>query len=344
MVSERAAAEHFGLNRTAIHRVYEDLTVSGLIRRDGGSYAYIVNDLNSFYYGQCIGLAIPEKFSEYIIFWQYMKARLHLYLGITERAAELGLSILPVKFPARDADRRTLREFQRDKLPALIGIIYLGERNLYENIALDWIWSNRMIPQVCLLMHNKYAHCGCVTFDFPEAIRAVAGHFRRFGHRKLAVFLPKAATPVRLHYDVGTADDILFHFAACGMDVRREWLKEVVDTSDESIGAALGELMASAGHPRAIWCQTDRCAVALMRRLRCMGRECPRDYSIIGMDDMEYADGTPPLTTVHIPFYGCGRAAVDKLLEIRSAGNRNMATTRLSPTLIVRESVGPNKE
>ena len=339
IISERAASAATGFNRSAIHNIYEKLMISGLLHRKDNSYSYIVNDLNSICYGQCIGLAIPRRFSEYIISHLHIKPRLHLYLGIAERAAELGIGVLPIEFPDLDVSRREIMDFSRSKLPNLAGIIYLGEPELHQNVSIDWLWSNRTIPQVSLLMHNKYAHCGCVTFSLTSAMRSVAEHFREYGHFDIGVFLPPNSAQLR--YEISTPSEIMDVFAGSGMNIRPEWIRQITFGDDSHLSAELDAFLKLPGHPRAIWCMNDHIAFAVMKELTRRGKSVPGDYSVIGMNDLDNCESSvPPLTSVHLPFYGCGRAAVDKLIEIRHHGNRNLQTLRLQPLLTVRKSVG----
>ena len=86
--------------------------------------------------------------------------------------------------------------------------------------------------------------------------------------------------------------------------------------------------------------------IALLQLLKERGKSVPGEYSVVSMDNLEESSHTdPPLTTLQLPFYSCGRAAVDMLLDIRRFGSSpNQRITRIPASLIVRDSVGPNPE
>jgi DNA-binding LacI/PurR family transcriptional regulator len=75
-----------------------------------------------------------------------------------------------------------------------------------------------------------------------------------------------------------------------------------------------------------------------MSALRAWGLEAPRDYSIVGIDNMpETRFYAPPLTTVALDFRGLGQAAVTMMLQrIRQGGSLPQHT--LPPQLEVRLS------
>ncbi|HWD85899.1 MAG TPA: LacI family DNA-binding transcriptional regulator [Solirubrobacteraceae bacterium] len=102
-----------------------------------------------------------------------------------------------------------------------------------------------------------------------------------------------------------------------------------------------------AGHPEvtAILAGNDLMALGCYDALRSAGRRCPQDVSVIGFNDMEFADRfDPPLTTIHFDHYEMGAAAVEILMRrLRSGGPGNQPAARLEldTELIVRASTAP---
>jgi len=74
------------------------------------------------------------------------------------------------------------------------------------------------------------------------------------------------------------------------------------------------------------------------------GLSCPGDMSVVGFNDMPFADKfNPPLTTVRIPHYEMGRRAAGLLLE-RLAGEDGSAPSDdivLPVELVQRASTAP---
>nr|WP_159087431.1 LacI family DNA-binding transcriptional regulator [Tessaracoccus timonensis] len=91
----------------------------------------------------------------------------------------------------------------------------------------------------------------------------------------------------------------------------------------------------------AVFGECDLLALGAMEAVRSEGLSVPRDVSIIGFDDMTFAEDFPiPLTTVHVPFRDLGRTAARMLL---GGPEPNRAAHRLAGThLVIRESVASN--
>jgi LacI family transcriptional regulator len=78
-------------------------------------------------------------------------------------------------------------------------------------------------------------------------------------------------------------------------------------------------------------------SVAKQRKLR-----CPDDLSVVGFNDMPFADSfSPPLTTVHIPLYDLGLSAGERLLDLIRGNGAAAGTTLLQTHLVVRGSTAP---
>ena len=86
----------------------------------------------------------------------------------------------------------------------------------------------------------------------------------------------------------------------------------------------------------------DEVSLSAMRAARELGRELPRDLSIISYDDTLLAqNASPKLTTMHVDTLAMGRAAVQMLaLRIENPDAARMTLT-VHPNLVERESVLP---
>jgi LacI family transcriptional regulator len=73
-----------------------------------------------------------------------------------------------------------------------------------------------------------------------------------------------------------------------------------------------------------------------------MGKTVPDECSIVGCDDIDSAAYTsPPLTTIHIPFYETGAEAMRLLLEMIRTGSLAPTKVLLPVRLIERSSTAP---
>ena len=108
--------------------------------------------------------------------------------------------------------------------------------------------------------------------------------------------------------------------------------------------AASGALCAQLVNPRdftAVFAANDEVALGFSSVLRSRGFEAPRDYSIVGFDDMPEARYfTPPLTTMRVDFERIGETALSKILEL-VRGEAPSVSAPIQSSLIVRESTAP---
>ena len=104
-------------------------------------------------------------------------------------------------------------------------------------------------------------------------------------------------------------------------------------------------LMAEARPPTAIFCANDLMALGALEALKQLGKRVPDDVALIGYDDQEISRHThPPLTTMVLPNYEMGRAAVEALLAVlqRPAGSAPVRRSllKIDCPLVERETVG----
>jgi DNA-binding LacI/PurR family transcriptional regulator len=89
----------------------------------------------------------------------------------------------------------------------------------------------------------------------------------------------------------------------------------------------------------ALFAQNDLMAIGALSALREAGRQVPEDCAVVGCDDIDMASyTTPPLTTVHVPFYETGAEAMRLLLGMVSDGATSERNVVLPVHLIVRGS------
>ena len=100
-------------------------------------------------------------------------------------------------------------------------------------------------------------------------------------------------------------------------------------------------ILQAARRPSAIFASSDYLAIGVLEALQRAGLSVPKDFSLVGFDDMPFAElVNPPLTTIRQPVPEMGRQAFQLLLALL---NEQPATplTRLPVELVVRQSVAP---
>ena len=92
----------------------------------------------------------------------------------------------------------------------------------------------------------------------------------------------------------------------------------------------------------AIVAANDLIALGCYDALAERGLDCPADVSVVGFNDMPFADRFhPPLTTVRMPHREIGWAAAGLLLEAMADPDAPARQILVAPSLVVRESTAP---
>jgi LacI family transcriptional regulator len=98
--------------------------------------------------------------------------------------------------------------------------------------------------------------------------------------------------------------------------------------------------------PTAIFCANDLMALGALEALKQLGLRVPQDVSVMGYDDQEISRHThPPLTTLVLPNYEMGAAAVEALLRLVAGGEDRprRGVIKIDGPLVARESVAQRR-
>ena len=174
-----------------------------------------------------------------------------------------------------------------------------------------------------------------VGIDNARAARDVAHYLADLGHARVAEIAGPDGNSLSRERSGG--------FAA-GVAERGGTLVARVP-GDFSVAAgerAATALLARRDRPSAIFAANDGMAMGAIRAAAAAGLSVPRDLSVVGFDDIDFAIlHSPALTTVRQPRHALGRAAV-ALVEARIAGNPlPPSPVILGHELVVRDSAGP---
>jgi LacI family transcriptional regulator len=89
----------------------------------------------------------------------------------------------------------------------------------------------------------------------------------------------------------------------------------------------------------AVFVASDVVAMGAMLAIKRAGLHIPEDIAIVGFDDIPLAEFfDPPLTTVHLPAYGLGWAAGERLIRLIQGEGLNENSLLLESNLITRQS------
>jgi len=111
------------------------------------------------------------------------------------------------------------------------------------------------------------------------------------------------------------------------------------DGSHEGGRAAVERLFIRDTLPTAFVCYNDDTAIGVISALNTRGFNVPKDFSVIGFDDIQFAGNMiPSLTTIRQPRVKIGELAMDALLDHLADPSRKPSKTLLHGDLVVRES------
>jgi DNA-binding LacI/PurR family transcriptional regulator len=144
----------------------------------------------------------------------------------------------------------------------------------------------------------------CICVDDLSLARELVGLFLQAGHRHIAMVTGKFAPSdrARRRYEgyVGA-----MHDAGLKAEPPIE-----VPFLEGDVGLALQSVMAPPDPPTALFCSNDLLAISVIDALHALGREVPRDVSVVGVDGIEVGRFLRPrLTTAVLPTVEMGQTA-----------------------------------
>ena len=175
-----------------------------------------------------------------------------------------------------------------------------------------------------------------VGIDNEAAVEALVGHLLAHGHRRIGYVAGQPGLATTLAR-VGAFRAVL---AAAGVAVADGLVEAGCGSTDEA-AAAMARLLDRAERPTAVIAGNNLATIGAMRALGARGLAVPRDVSLVGIDDFEWAECFEPrLTLIAQPCAEIGRAAAALLVERIADPDGPRRTLRLVPRLSVRELVG----
>jgi LacI family transcriptional regulator len=234
-------------------------------------------------------------------------------------------------------DDRLLERFELLRQRGVDGLLVATAR--HSDPALDMLVAGQ-VPVVQINRRSQNNAIPSVTPDDRGGIRSAVEFLVELGHEKIAHLAPPKS------HSTGRSRIAGFRAAMrrAGLPVPPGFVQSGrFITLDE--GARLCAALLEA-HPEvtAIVAGNDLMALGCYDALSAAGLRCPEDVSIVGFNDMPFAERfDPPLTTVRFDHYEMGAAAVGVLLRRLTAGDAEPAEVHLEleTQLVVRGSTAP---
>lgn len=176
----------------------------------------------------------------------------------------------------------------------------------------------------------------CVYSDDKLGGRLAVNHLVKRGHRHIGCI----TGPLHLHESQERLTGYRNGMKAANLEAKPDWLVE--SDFDTAGGArAISVLLDRNPEVTAVFVQNDQMAAGVLDACRTRGMDLPRDLSVVGFDDVEWARYLRPrLTTIQQPVHAMGVAAGRLLLRMlgRESTDEELVTY-FQPKLIERESV-----
>jgi LacI family transcriptional regulator len=165
-------------------------------------------------------------------------------------------------------------------------------------------------------------------------------HLVELGHRKIA----HLAGPQSLSTGVVRRRAFRQALQDHGLKDVPERLVDCATWSEAAGAEGAAKLIGSGAEFTAVLAGNDLLALGCYDALAAHGLACPDDVSVVGFNDMPFADKfAPPLTSVRIPQYEIGAAAARLLLEELREPGRYPRSVVLPLTLSTRASTASPK-
>ncbi len=251
--------------------------------------------------------------------------------GVEEAATAAGYSVL--LGDTRHEPEREEQYGQMLRRKEADGLIFLGHRlpaGLAEMVAA----SGPATPIVNGCEYSPGLGVSSAHIDNAAAAFEALEHLRGLGHTRIGVVTGPLASPLSRDRLAGARDAAQRHGAMLA-----------VETGDFSIESGLvqtGALLARNPRPTGIFCFSDEMAMGALEAVRRAGLACPGDVSVMGFDDIRYAEHLdPPLTTISQPMVRIGHETVRLLLDILAGDAPVVSHVTLAHRLVVRASTAP---
>jgi LacI family transcriptional regulator len=252
--------------------------------------------------------------------------------GIEDRLGAAGYTSL-IANTDNDPDRER-QDFDAMRARQVDGFITATAR-----LDREFVAETEDIAQPIVLVNRRLEDesLPAVTADDQEGTRLAVEHVVALGHRRIAHLGGPQALSTGHQRHLG----FLAAMEAAGLEPDPRAIRFGHAFTEAEGARVCRELLDAAPDVTAIVAGNDLIALGCYDVFAERGLRCPDDMSVVGFNDMPFADRfDPPLTTVRIPHREIGAAAADLLLERLGDGDGAAPQIRLAPSFVARGSTG----
>lgn len=192
------------------------------------------------------------------------------------------------------------------------------------------------VPFVVIDAHRQDSNYSRICADYELSAYTAARHLIELGHEKIG-FIGERAVP---DFYTATFNGFCRALTENCLSVHPAWLQsEACDIASAS--GCMANILKFNELPTGIVCATDQFALSAMHCAQDHGYQIPKDFSFIGIDDLNISQlYYPALTTIRIDSYEMAERAIDLLCDFieNSPPDSPVVYTVKSDTLICRDS------
>lgn len=260
----------------------------------------------------------------------------NILVGLETEASKRGYGVLignTQNDPEREANYlRFIASNQADGLILLTGHLPYGHGHAGPEA--------RLPPMVAVNEPVPDSNVPFVGVDNYEGARIAAEHLISQGHRRIAFIGHSTSRVVNQLREQGYRAAL--EAAHIAIDPR---MILDGDGTTESGRQATEHMFVRDVLPTAFFCVNDATALGVIIALTARRYDLPRQFSVMGFDDISFANFvTPSLTTMKQPRLRIGEAAMEVLLGLLEGNLPDRKEVLLRSELVVRNSVAPRRE
>ncbi len=223
------------------------------------------------------------------------------------------------------------------KTKSLQGCIILATELDPEDIPL---FAKLDIPYVFLDAMYQFAQGSFVTMDNHGMVFDAIRYLKACGHRSIGMLSATGCSNFALRRE---AFELSLKSLCLEFDPKKVFtLSSIHENSFKDMEAILNTINRK-DLPTAFFACNDMVAIGAMQAIHASGLRLPEDISMIGFDDLPASTVViPPLTSMSVPKFRIGKAAVSLLLEKIEFSSQNDVSHKImiGGSLVLRDTVG----
>jgi DNA-binding LacI/PurR family transcriptional regulator len=179
-----------------------------------------------------------------------------------------------------------------------------------------------------------------VLCDHENGAYQAVAHLIAHGHRRVGLIVFALDIPIVQSLHAGYQRAL----AEAGIELNPHLIAPVYGFMMDAGKGAAQALLRLPNPPTAILAISDLVAIGAMEAIRAAGLRVPEDIALASINDILLARRVdPPLTTVHMPAFEMGQAAMEMLKSLIAGDTPPQRSITVPTTLVIRQSCGEHQ-